>query len=93
MKKIKLIVNTITQNYPIIIGKDVASNISQIASKNSIKLIRDFLKQKYCKIHIDTSIKCKDDKVINNEIIFERTKEILETPSIKKKLKGICFAS
>ncbi len=60
----------------------------KIALKNSIKLIRDFLKQKYCKIHIDTSIKCKDDKVINNEIIFERTKEILETPSIKKKLKG-----
>ena len=59
----------------------------EIALKNSIKLIRDFLQQKYCKIHIDTSIKCKDDKTINNEIIFERTKEILETPSIKKRLK------
>ncbi len=37
MKKIKLIVNTITQNYPIIIGKGVASNISKIASESSIK--------------------------------------------------------
>ena len=37
MKKIKLIVNTISQNYPIIIGKGVASNISKIASENSIR--------------------------------------------------------
>ena len=37
MKKIKLIVNTITQNYPIIIGKGVSSNISKIALENSIK--------------------------------------------------------
>ena len=37
MKKIKLTINTITQNYPIIIGKGVSSNISKIASENSIK--------------------------------------------------------
>ncbi len=49
MKKIKLIVNTITQNYPIIIGKDVASNISQIASKNSIKFEK-------CLIVVDKNI-------------------------------------
>ena len=37
MKKIKLTVRTITQNYPIIIGKGVSSNISRIALDNSIK--------------------------------------------------------
>ena len=37
MKKIKLRVRTITQNYPIIIGKGVSSNISKIVSENSIR--------------------------------------------------------
>ena len=49
MKKIKLIVNTITQNYPIIIGKGVASNISKIASENSIKFEK-------CLIVVDKNI-------------------------------------
>ena len=53
------------------------NNSKKKAMKNSIKLIGDFLKENYCKIHIDTSIKCKDDKIINNKIIFERTKKIL----------------
>ena len=39
------------------------------------------------KIYIDTSIKCKDDVIFNNEIIFQRTKEILENINIKQKLK------
>ena len=56
------------------------------AIKNSIKLIESFLKEKFCKIHIDTSIKCKDDKTFNNEIIFERTKQILENIKIRKKI-------
>ena len=36
MKKIKLIVNTVGQKYPIIIGKNVAKNISKIISDNLI---------------------------------------------------------
>ena len=58
----------------------------QLAIKNSIKLIESFLKEKFCKIHIDTSIKCRDDKIFNNEIIFERTKQILENIKIKKRI-------
>ena len=49
MKKIKLIVNTISQNYPIIIGKGVASNISKIASENSIRFEK-------CLIVVDKNI-------------------------------------
>ena len=60
---------------------------SKAALKNSIKLINSFLNEKFCKIHIDTSIKCKDDVIFNNEIIFQRTKEILENINIKQKLK------
>ena len=58
------------------------------AMKNSVKLIGDFLKQNYCKIHIDTSIKCRDDKLINSLIIFDRTKNILNSPVIQKKIKN-----
>ena len=50
-------------------------------------MINDYLDQKFCKIHIDTSIKCKDDKYINSDIIFERTNEILNNDNIKKKIK------
>ena len=58
-----------------------------VAIKNSISLINDYLDQKFCKIHIDTSIKCKNDKYINSDIIFERTNEILNNDNIKKKIK------
>ncbi len=58
-----------------------------IAIKNSISLINDYLKQNFCKIHVDTSIKCRDDKYIDSDIIFERTSDILNNPSIKKKIK------
>ena len=59
----------------------------KIALKNSINLIESFLKEKFCKIHIDTSIRCKDDNFFNNEIIFKRTKDILKNSRIKKRLK------
>jgi len=59
-----------------------------LAIKKSIVLIENFLKEEFCKIHIDTSIKCKDDKYINNEIIFDRTSKILSHPKIKKKIKN-----
>ena len=58
-----------------------------VAIKNSISLINDYLDQKFCKIHIDTSIKCKNDNYINSDIIFERTNEILNNDNIKKKIK------
>ena len=58
-----------------------------VAIKNSISLINDYLDQKFCKIHIDTSIKCKNDEYINSDIIFERTNEILNNDNIKKKIK------
>ncbi len=59
-----------------------------IAIKNSVSLINDFLKQNFCKIHIDTSIKCKNDKYINSDIIFHRTNQILNNLKIKKKIKN-----
>ena len=59
-----------------------------IAIKNSISLINDYLSENFCKIHVDTSIKCKNDKFINSEIVFNRTSEILNNDSIKKKIKN-----
>ena len=38
--------------------------------KNSINLINKFLESNYSKIHIDTSIKCLDDKTINHHKIL-----------------------
>ena len=61
---------------------------TKTAIKNSISLINQFLKYNFCKIHIDTSIKCKDDKYINSEIIFNRTNKILNDFNIKKKIKN-----
>ena len=63
------------------------NNNSHTAIKNSVKLIDSFLKEKFCKIHIDTSIKCKNDKHIDNDIIFNRTNQILRNPAIFKKIK------
>ena len=47
-----------------------------------------FLESNYSKIHIDTSIKCLDDKTINHKI-FERTKHILQNTKIKRKINKI----
>ena len=60
---------------------------SKIALKNSVILIDNFLKQKFDKIHIDTSIKCKDDKFLNNEIIFQRTNFILDKVKKNNRIK------
>ena len=59
---------------------------NSIAMKNSISLINDYLEQNYCKIHIDASVKCKDDKYIDSEIVLKRSNEILNDFRIKKKL-------
>ena len=56
--------------------------------KNSIKLIDSYLKQDFCKIHIDTSIKCKDEEKINSNIIFDRTLKILKNDKIQKGIKN-----
>ena len=61
---------------------------TKIALKNSIKLIDSYLKQDFCKIHIDTSIKCKDEEKINSNIIFDRTLKILKNDKIKKGIKN-----
>ena len=64
------------------------SSSSKIAIKNSIKLIDSYLKQDFCKIHIDTSIKCKDEEKINSNIIFDRTLKILKNDKIQKGIKN-----
>jgi len=63
------------------------NKLKKVALKNSRKLIEEFLKQKFCKIHIDTSIKCKDDKYIDSKVIFNRTEKILSDLNIQKKIK------
>ena len=64
-------------------------NKCNLALKNSIKLIDLYLKAKYHKIHIDTSIRCKGDKALTNKNIFLRTEYILKNLQNKKKLKKI----
>ncbi len=61
----------------------------KVSLKNSINLINNFLEADYCKIHIDTSVKCLDDKSIDHEKIFERTKYILKNTTIKNKINKI----
>ena len=46
------------------------------------------MKQDFCKIHIDTSIKCKDEEKINSNIIFDRTLKILKNDKIQKGIKN-----
>jgi len=62
---------------------------SHKALKNSVKLIDAYLKTNYSKIHIDTSIKCSDDKDLSNDIVFQRTKYILKNLKFQKKLKDV----
>ena len=65
-----------------------AGNLNNIALKNSINLIKDYLNENFSKIHIDTSIQCKNDKYINSEIVFKRTSKILNNTIIQKKIKN-----
>ncbi len=58
---------------------------SNLALKNSVKLINQYIDNKFNKIHIDTSIKCKNDKTFNSQIKFNRTKKILEKIKLKNK--------
>lgn len=63
------------------------NSTNKIALENSIILIDKFLNEKFDKIHIDTSIKCKNDKLMNSKKIFNRTFKILNSITIKKKIK------
>ena len=56
------------------------------AVNNSVQLVNKCLDSNYSKIHVDTSIKCINDKIINHSIIFDRTKYILQNSKLKKKL-------
>ena len=62
---------------------------SKTALKNSIKLVDSYLNANSSKIHIDTSIKCADDKQLTNEIIFNRSVHIIKNLKYKKKLKKV----
>ena len=62
---------------------------SKKSLKNSVILINDYIKANYCKIHIDTSIKCADDKYINQVKIFDRTKYLLNKINLKNKINKI----
>jgi len=62
------------------------NNTNKIALKKSVKLINSFLNEKFDKIHVDTSIKCKNDISIDNETIFNRTCKILSSTIIQKKI-------
>jgi len=58
-----------------------------VALKKSIELVDLYLDAKYQKIHIDTSIKCSDDKLLTNKEVFLRTKYILNNLKNKELLK------
>ena len=53
------------------------------AMKNSKKLVKDCLKAKYEKIHIDTAIICRGEKKIDRHTVIQRCDEILSVFSKK----------
>ena len=61
-----------------------------VAMKNSIKLFKDVVKSGYNKIHIDTGIKLKNDKIVSKKKIIQRCEKIFNSISTKK-LKNIFF--
>jgi len=64
---------------------------SQIAMKNSLELVKSYLKAGYNKIHLDTSIKCLDDKKINNQLVYNRTSFIFKKLNLKKYVSKVFF--
>ena len=57
---------------------------SNKAIKNSKALIKECLKAKYKKIHIDTAVVCKNDKKIDKHLIIKRCDELLSSFSEKE---------
>ena len=64
---------------------------SQIAMKNSLELVKSYLKAGYNKIHLYTSIKCLDDKKINNQLVYNRTSFIFKKLNLKKYISKVFF--
>ena len=62
----------------------------RVAMKNSIKLFKDVVKSGYNKIHIDTGIKLKNDKILSKKKIIQRCEKIFNSISTNKK-KNIFF--
>ena len=59
---------------------------NKVAIKNSIELINKFVSLKFAKIHIDTSIKCKNDKKLIT-ILYWAEQNIFSIIQKKKKLR------
>jgi len=63
---------------------------SKVALKNAKTLIKKCIALKYDKIHIDSTIICKDDKSLNLNFIRSRSEEIFNTVP-KKNIKDVFF--
>lgn len=89
-KKIKI------KNKQVMIGADHLGPLpwkklnSKIALKNAKTLIKKCISLKYDKIHIDSTIVCKDDKNLNLNLIRSRSAKIFNTVP-KKDIKNIFF--
>ena len=78
MKKIKLIVNTVTEKYPIIIGRNIVQNISKIISDNSITFNK-------CLIVVDKNVPKNILTQIKKSLVSKRTYIYLVTANEKNK--------
>ena len=78
MKKIKLVVKTISKNYPIIIGSNIIKNISSIIQSNNIKFNK-------CLIVADKKVPKKNLSILKNKISCKTKSIHLFNPSEKNK--------
>ena len=78
MKKIKLIVNTVTEKYPIIIGRNIVQNISKIISDNSITFNK-------CLIVVDKNVPKNILTQIKKSLVSKKTYIYLVTANEKNK--------
>ena len=83
MRPIKLIVNTNSEKYPVIIGRNLISNLSQILKKNSISF-------KKCFLVLDRNIPNKYVKQISNTLrSYEICKFIYNANEKNKNQKNV----
>ena len=78
MKKIKLVVKTISKNYPIIIGSNIIKNISSIIQSNNIKFNK-------CLIVADKKVPKKNLSILKNKISCKTKSIHLFNPSERNK--------
>ena len=78
MKKIKLVVKTISKNYPIIIGSNIIKNISSIIQSNNIKFNK-------CLIVADKKVPKKNLSILKNKISCKAKSIHLFNPSERNK--------